>query len=111
MKRAKIRFVGGPWDNELRECELHACYYVAIAPKLLAIWDTTDLMEAPSIRKESYYLCRFYTEYKTLFLQYVHESMMRGGEPARKTYTEDFPEMEFDPWPMLLLWRKLTAAS
>jgi hypothetical protein len=94
----KIRFVGGPYHNELRLVDrLEAVAYLGEV-------ESESFEPLPAIMR-FYRLCHFQTEFGTFFMQYVDESIL-GGDDFPTTSTEKFPE-----WPEgEQVWDKILSA-
>ena len=94
MQTIKARFVGGEWHNRLIECQSLPVIRVPARRPVTVAYGPASLVPS-QFECESYYLCRFYTAGRTIYSQYVHESLMRSGEPQPEAYCED----EFAPMP------------
>jgi hypothetical protein len=79
MKR--YRFVGGPLHNRILGTD---------GRHEVGVSGSTDPRHF-----SRYLLCWFTTEFGTRYMQYVHESLMRGGHAVPETYQEALPAMRF----------------
>lgn len=82
-----IRFVGGPWHNRV-EC-VHLTPNVTVPVKVPC--GVTVL-----VKHEVYSLGTFQTKHGTTYYQYIHASLIRGGNVSKKTYRERFPKWEIN---------------
>lgn len=93
----KARFVGGPKHNDVIEVSRLHEIRVAVQTRSFAemlAWTDNQQIAQDSYRCESYRLCRFVSEGSAYYAQYIHESLMQRGEPARETYRDaEFPRM------------------
>lgn len=85
----RVRFVGGPWHNRVRETgpELNPVWHIAVPPEE----DPALLHPASTWTRESYHLHKFRTPHGTRYVQYIHESLIaKNGKPDPCAYKERF---------------------
>lgn len=91
----KIRFVGGPYHNRVTETNiLHAIRVVERTEPLCTPTSYTEIRN--SFRASSYLYFRFFTEEGAIYSQYVHESLIKNGDPISVTHEEptNFPTLD-----------------
>ena len=90
MKTVKARFVGGPWHNRVEEVSR----LMDIAVEEFAHGLTLPTLEPTKVIRTRYVLYAFVSEGGAEFLQYVHESECKDGQPLPWTYTDNaFPDL------------------
>jgi hypothetical protein len=91
--QTRIRFVGGPWHNQLRQLEL--CPEVIIRKPVQApLGISTSLSWAgcfAETKEDRYFLAQCWTVQGTEYKQYVHQSLVRDGYADKSTYYERLP--------------------
>ena len=108
-----IRFVGGPWHNEVRWVELRwrIDVHVPVQDPFQSswFWSKDVPFDEPLHRRETYMLCRFVSEGGAPFRQYIHQSLIcRDGAPMTEAYIDKtLPIMEFNDLAMFFLARRL----
>lgn len=110
METIKARFVGGPWHNEVKDVSRlpEIRHFVEIGDRsIIGSYYAKDHY----FETQSYRLQRFVSEGGAKFRQYIHESLIRDGEPVPSSYVDaELPEL-----PREMFWsfldRLLGAAS
>src|SRR5688500_9122755 len=87
MDVIRVRFVGGPWHNQLRDVVPQGEIHVIERDPPLNSWDQAlfSLIGYRPQAKSTYTLCRFVAFSGCNFLQYIHESRFHRGKPDRWT--------------------------
>ena len=82
-----IRFVGGPWHNRLESVEL--------IPQIVIRKHSPPTLSYAGVFanaiQDRYYLAKYFTEWGTNYMQYVHSSLIQGDKAAPSTHRERFP--------------------
>lgn len=89
--QSSIRFVGGPWHNQIRDVEL--CPEIMLRrPSESPL--TTTLSYAgcfTKVQEDRYFLANYVTCLGTHYYQYIHQSLLRDGVADVTTYRERLP--------------------
>lgn len=91
-RQCAIRFVGGIWHNRVELVELRPVLKVPVPLDL----SKAMLLGPTGWSIEYYSLTKFYTEYRTLYYQYVHGSLIKDGVAVPCTYLESFTPWNLD---------------
>lgn len=95
MSTKSVRFVGGPWHNRIEEVELIPRIVVQqVQPKTTL--STAGCFAAANIKRDNYYLAKYFTDWGTHYYQYVHSTLVKGTKALSGTHLERFPMWKID---------------
>jgi hypothetical protein len=95
MSTKSVRFVGGPWHNRIEEVELIPRIIVQrVLPQTTMSY--AGCFSAANIKRDSYYLAKYFTTWGTDYVQYVHSTLIQGTRAASGTHLERFRVWKLD---------------